>query len=77
MNDSSLPSTAPGVFKGFVVTGEPLLGSGHAAVNVVSYEVLVMFWGLPLHKHRRLGVSGSNDLTRSRGDTCSQEKKSS
>lgn len=66
----------PGVFEGFVVTGEPLLGSGHAAVDVVSHEVFGMFGTLPLNKHGRLGVSGGNNLTGSRWDACSRKNKS-
>lgn len=66
----------PGVFEGFVVTGEPLLGSDHTAVDVVSHEVFRMFGSLPLNKHRRLGVSGGNNLTGSRWDACSRKNKS-
>lgn len=73
--DSVSPEHSPVVFEGFVVTREPLLGSDNAAVDVVSHEVFLMFGRVPLNKHRGLGVSGGNNLTRSRGDTCSGEKK--
>lgn len=62
------------MFEGFVVAREPLLGSGDAAVDVVPHEVVQMFGNLPLHKHRRLGVSGGDDLTGSRGDACARDK---
>lgn len=56
---------SPGVLEGFVVAGEPLLGSHHTAVNVVANQVVEMFGRLPLDKDRRLGVSGGDDPTRS------------
>lgn len=73
--DSVCPEHLPVVFEGFVVTREPLLGSNNAAVDVVSHEVFQMFGRLPLNKHRGLGVSGGDNLTGSRGDACSGEKK--
>lgn len=61
---------SPGMLEGFVVAGEPLLGSHHTTINVVANQVVEMFGCLPLDKDRRLGVSGGDDLTRSRRDAC-------
>lgn len=63
------------MFEGFVVTGEPLLGSDHAAVDVVAHQVFGTFGSVPLNEHGRLRVPGGDDLTGSRGDACSEERK--
>lgn len=63
----------PGMLEGFVVAGEPLLGSDHTAIDVVANQVVEMFGRLPLDKNGRLGVPGGDDLARSRRDTCRSE----
>lgn len=65
------------MFEGFVVTGEPLLGSDHAAVDVVAHQAFGTLGSVPLNEHGRLCVPGGNNLTGSRGDACSEERESS
>lgn len=60
-----------------MVTREPVFGSDHTTVNVISHQVFGVFGSLPLHKHRWLWVPGCNDMPRSRRDTCSKEEKHS
>lgn len=43
---------SPGMLEGFVVAGEPLLGSHHATIDIVANQVVEMFWRLPLDKDR-------------------------
>lgn len=43
---------SPGMLEGFVVAGEPLLGSNHTTIDVVANQVVEMFWRLPLNKDR-------------------------
>lgn len=64
----------PGVFVRPVVAREPLLGANQRGIHIVTHEVGGMFWGLPLHKSRCFGVSGSNHLSWGRGDTCTKQK---
>lgn len=62
------------MLEGFVVAGEPALGSGGAAVDVIPHEVFQLLGGVPLHEHRRLGVPGGDHLARGRGDACGREE---
>lgn len=59
----------PGVLVGLVVAWGPGLGSHQRGIYVVPHEVVGVFGGVPLHKHRGLGVPGGNHLTRSGGNT--------